>query len=311
MSAVACVGLRHARFNLGISAQVGRENISHVHRKGCRDHRRWKKNQNCHSHAKRRSCRSLKLGRANAKIASRFLPIHQKRDHSFCTSEDVGDELSRTCQKRSRAATYARIIEEYDGANFWPDSRRGGALERVGPYEVTGTIFPGGVGGSIFRARKESSGTQVVLKQLSSPASVGQAQTEREKLLNLIRGSGDPSDETVLVHSNIIGMLELLPAWVLPYGGLVMEEAASDVLSLIVHCREDKRSEPLSAAGAKAVIVQLLAGANHLLEHGVSHSDIKPDNLLIFPGGTVKLADFGYVQPATSLLSIKAGILGY
>merc|ERR1711939_547449 len=90
-----------------------------------------------------------------------------------------------------------------------------------------------------------------------------------------------------------------------------MEAATTDCLSLVLHCRKDRQARPLSVACAKAVVVQLIAGANHLLEHGVSHSDIKPDNLLVFPGGTVKLADFGYVQPATQLSSEDVGTHGY
>ena len=90
-----------------------------------------------------------------------------------------------------------------------------------------------------------------------------------------------------------------------------MEAAETDCLSLVLNCRADGVPVPLSLCAARSVVISLLAAANHLQRNNLSHGDIKPENLLIFLDGAVKLADFGALQPASAPSGAIAGTVGY
>lgn len=51
--------------------------------------------------------------------------------------------------------------------------------------------------------------------------------------------------------------------------------------------------QPLSSEEAREKFVDCLRGLHYLHQHGVIHGDIKPQNLLMSKGGTIKIADFG------------------
>lgn len=57
---------------------------------------------------------------------------------------------------------------------------------------------------------------------------------------------------------------------------------------------------------------QILAAVAHAHEHGVIHCDIKPENILLFDEGTLRLADFGIAKVALQTISGSGtGTIGY
>jgi eukaryotic-like serine/threonine-protein kinase len=64
---------------------------------------------------------------------------------------------------------------------------------------------------------------------------------------------------------------------------------------------------PLSPTAAVAYLLQVLDGLSYAEQRGVVHRDIKPDNILITPDGTVKLTDFGLAQAANSTRITTSG----
>ena len=59
-------------------------------------------------------------------------------------------------------------------------------------------------------------------------------------------------------------------------------------------------------------IEQTLAGLGHAHERGIIHCDIKPDNMILFPGERLRLADFGIAKFARKTIQGSAsGSVGY
>src|ERR1019366_3619951 len=56
---------------------------------------------------------------------------------------------------------------------------------------------------------------------------------------------------------------------------------------------------PLPAAEAVNYVMQVLAALEYAHPRGVVHRDIKPGNMMLTPGGVVKLMDFGIARSAT------------
>lgn len=60
------------------------------------------------------------------------------------------------------------------------------------------------------------------------------------------------------------------------------------------------------------IIDQILAGLAHAHERGVIHCDIKPDNIIMFEDGRVRLADFGIAKFARkTVVGSASGSVGY
>jgi len=55
--------------------------------------------------------------------------------------------------------------------------------------------------------------------------------------------------------------------------------------------------EPLAGPEFFSIAEQCLAGVSAAHRHGIVHCDLKPENLMITPEGTVKILDFGFAQP--------------
>ena len=56
--------------------------------------------------------------------------------------------------------------------------------------------------------------------------------------------------------------------------------------------------EPLAGPEFFSIAEQCVAGVSAAHRHGIVHCDLKPENLMITPEGTVKILDFGFAQPS-------------
>lgn len=50
---------------------------------------------------------------------------------------------------------------------------------------------------------------------------------------------------------------------------------------------------PLPESDARAVFRDMVAGLSHMHSRGISHNDLKPENMMLTAAGAVKLVDMG------------------
>jgi ABC-type oligopeptide transport system substrate-binding subunit/DNA-binding SARP family transcriptional activator len=59
-----------------------------------------------------------------------------------------------------------------------------------------------------------------------------------------------------------------------------------------------------------AIVRQVCAALAHAHAHGIIHRDVKPENVLLAPDGTVKLTDFSLARPMASRITSEGAIIG-
>jgi serine/threonine-protein kinase len=92
-----------------------------------------------------------------------------------------------------------------------------------------------------------------------------------------------------LSHPNIVSIYDVGQENGVPY--LVMEYVEGQNLKEII-----SREGPLSPAEVVNLGVQVCAALAHAHEKGIIHRDIKSQNILVTPGGRVKVTDFGLAR---------------
>lgn len=74
----------------------------------------------------------------------------------------------------------------------------------------------------------------------------------------------------------------------------------------------DRLQRRLAVATALSFAEQLLAGLAHAHQRRIIHCDIKPDNLILFPGNRIRITDFGISRLARRTISASgSGTVGY
>ncbi len=166
--------------------------------------------------------------------------------------------------------------------------------ERIGKFEITGTLGRGGMG-AVYSARDTELGRKVALKFLppDSPA-------RRDTILR------EAQTASALNHPNIVTIHEVVRSG--PSIAIVMELVEGKSLREI--CQERVPLEKAIDIGRQ--IAQALAAAHTA---GIIHRDIKPENMILRSDGCVKVLDFGLARHSGSLqhsaATMQAGTLRY
>jgi serine/threonine protein kinase len=153
----------------------------------------------------------------------------------------------------------------------------------LGSYLILDEIGGGGMG-RVYKAQHRRMKRVVAIKVLSpsateSPASIKRFQREVEAAAKLN-------------HPNIVAAYDADEADGVHY--LVMEYVDGESLTSL--------SGPhLPVSSAVDFILQAAGGLQYAHQRGVVHRDIKPDNLLLDPQGTVKILDMGLARVDDSL----------
>ena len=164
------------------------------------------------------------------------------------------------------------------------DSRNSRLGEDVGQpidgYEILEQIGSGGAG-SVYRAKQLSLGREVAIKVIRGD------RVERETKLR--RMEKEAQLLARLDHPNIVRSIDYGEAGDLIY--FVMEFVKGRSAKQFL---EQKQRMMVRDA---IVLIERVAQALHVAaEHGVTHRDVKPGNILLGSDGSVKLSDFGLAR---------------
>jgi eukaryotic-like serine/threonine-protein kinase len=161
-------------------------------------------------------------------------------------------------------------------------------LRVVGNYALLSKIADGGMG-SVYRARNTATSDIVAIKIV--PASMAANQVLLKRFEQEFKAA------STLDHPNIVRALDFGYNQGSPY--LVMEYVEGETLGQ----RIDRQGR-LPEKDAIRIISQIAQGLHKAHSHGMVHRDVKPDNILIQPDGTSKLADLGLVKESETELNL-------
>ncbi len=145
---------------------------------------------------------------------------------------------------------------------------------RLGPYEIVGLLGAGGMG-EVYRARDTRLHRDVAIKVLAGDVAHGPEVRQRfEREARAV---------AALNHPHICTVYDVSPDY------LVMEMLDGQPLA-----------GPLPLARALVFARQILSALAAAHSKGITHRDLKPDNILV-TGEGIKLLDFGLAKLATDL----------
>ncbi len=162
--------------------------------------------------------------------------------------------------------------------------------QTIGQYLVVDRVGHGGMG-TVYRAIDQVLEREVALKVLSTDFTDPQRRLRAEAVtLARLRHPGIATVHALFQHDD---------HWV-----MVMEFVRGQTLEDLI-----ERTGGLAPERAAALCIQALLGLAHAHDAGVVHRDLKPGNLMITPGGEVKILDFGIARVEGTARLTHAGFM--
>jgi serine/threonine protein kinase len=161
-------------------------------------------------------------------------------------------------------------------------------LQTIGNYELLEKVAEGGMG-TIYRGRQRQTGQIVAIKIM--PAHMASNPTLLRRFEQEFRAASR------LDHPNIVRALDYGDNGTTPY--LVMEFVEGESLGQRI-----ERDGRMPEAEAIRLIAQVAQGLHRAHKQGIIHRDVKPDNVMVTPDGTAKLADLGLVKEVDADLNL-------
>ena len=142
-----------------------------------------------------------------------------------------------------------------------------------------------GIGGMavVFRARdKYLNNMTVAIKMLKEDAATDEVVVKRFK--------NEGKAESILKHQHIVGVYEVNTKGEHKY--MVMEHVYGITLKEYLNAK----NEPLKFEEIMSYTMQILKALIKAHENGIIHRDIKPQNVMVFKTGQIKVMDFGIAK---------------
>jgi serine/threonine protein kinase/TolB-like protein/lipoprotein NlpI len=154
--------------------------------------------------------------------------------------------------------------------------------EQCGHYRLLSLLGKGGMG-KVYLAHDPRLERQVAIKMLPAEFT-----TDAERVR---RFEQEARAASALNHPNIITIHEIGESAARHY--VVMEYVAGQTLRQLLTAAPDTRLEP---AEALKVAVQVAAALEAAHDAGITHRDMKPENVMVRADGLVKVIDFGLAK---------------
>ncbi|MGW3495167.1 serine/threonine-protein kinase [Streptomyces sp. NPDC001020] len=154
----------------------------------------------------------------------------------------------------------------------------------AGRYRLGDVLGRGGMG-TVWRAKDETLGRTVAVKELRFPSSID----EEEKRRLITRTLREAKAIARIRNNGAVTVFDVVQEDDRPW--IVMELIEGKSLAEAI--REDGVLEPKRAAEVGLSILDVLRAAHR---EGILHRDVKPSNVLISEDGRVVLTDFGIAQ---------------
>jgi serine/threonine-protein kinase len=160
----------------------------------------------------------------------------------------------------------------------------------LGPYEVRELVGEGAMG-RVYRAWDPRSGREVAVKRIKARFS-----RERTVMRRFLREAEAVSR---LSHPGLVAV----------YGAGEDYVAMELVLGESLEARLARRAV-VPPAEALAILDAVASALDYIHRQGIVHRDVKPSNLLLLPGGGVKVTDFGIARLSWAPMTRSGEVLG-
>ena len=163
----------------------------------------------------------------------------------------------------------------------------GSGVTSIGRYQIVQKLGQGGMG-AVYQAFDPQIQRTVALKVISTH--MVDRPDLRERFFREARAAGQ------LSHRNIITIFDMGDHEGQPY--ITMEFVDGKDLDWLM-----RHGEPISLARKLDIIADICDGLAYAHERGIIHRDVKPANVMLAPGGQIKILDFGLARVVSSDLT--------
>jgi len=163
----------------------------------------------------------------------------------------------------------------------------------IGRYRILGELGRGAMG-IVYEAADDLLGRPVAIKTINMSGDPSERADHEARFLQEAKAAGG------LSHPNVVTVYDV--------------GRESDLLYMAMELLDGRELRDFLADGelpltrAVDIAAQIADGLAFAHERGVVHRDIKPSNIMVLPGGTAKIMDFGIARIRTSDVKTQTGM---